>query len=179
MASRRHCSVKVACAHGRGHRRYSSYQPRHPYTTSTSMPPITDNPINNSNLGGCDPAFSPFAEHGSLAGSSAASAQYARRTSELSRSARYHNHLTRTCEIYEASQIHTEVHAVTSGLILVKSGALIAAKESASLQTVLHQHAFATMTFQIMPGIDMFNAHVWYIMLLAVLFGADVRNYVG
>lgn len=142
------------------------------------MPPITDNPINNSNLGGCDPAFSPFAEHGSLAGGSAASAQYARRTSEVSRSARYHNHPTRPYEIYEASQIHTEVHAVTSGLFW-SSLERIAAKESASLQTVLHQHAFTTMTFQIMSAIEMFNAHVWYIMLPAVLFGADVRNYVG
>lgn len=49
---------------------------------------------------------------------------------------------------------------------------IVAAKELTNLQTVLHQHAFITMTFQIMPGIGRFNAHIRCIMPFEV-FGAD------
>ena len=163
----RHCSVKVACAHGRGHRRCSSYQPRHPYRTSTSMPPITDGPINNSNLGGSDPAFPPFVEHSSLTGGSAASAQSsqcAQRTSKWSRPASHHihnpkDHSARSYKVYEASTYTQSVRVDTVTSWSNPEHWLQPQNQRADNQCRTHTPPQKLgITFQILSSIVIFNA---------------------
>lgn len=82
---------------------------------TASMAPITDDPSNKSNLGGADPAFPPFVEHGSLAGGSAASAQY-------------HSNLT---DANEAARI-TDKYTIGMYPLEIQSRTFAAAKDDAA-----------------------------------------------